>query len=87
MDVRLSVAPSHRRRGVGLTLTRHRLERLRRRRVEEVWFFASAANPVTIDLHERLGFEEFARDFANPGVTFTGGAGILFRKSLQPGSP
>lgn len=78
----LVVSPRLRRRGVGRALTEHRLELLVRLGADEAWYFANALNRVTIDLHERLGFEEVRRDFAIPGVEFSGGHGVLFRRTL-----
>lgn len=67
-----------RRRGVGRALTRVRLEFLRPR-AQEVFFVVNARNRASIDLHAAFGFEELTRDFEAPGVSFTGGVGILFR--------
>ena len=75
------VDPVHRRRGLGHALTQARMDRIAQRS-ERVYYFASAQNRPTIDLHERLGFVEVTRDFSFPGVTFTGGVGILFRAEL-----
>ena len=74
----LVVEPACRRCGLGHALTRRRLEWLAGR-TREVYYFASARNGATIDLHRRLGFVEVTRDFHFPGVEFTGGVGILFR--------
>ncbi|MEA2711650.1 MAG: L-amino acid N-acyltransferase [Phycisphaerales bacterium] len=69
----------YRRRGVGLALTRSRLEWLATR-TDHAWYFANAGNRATIDLHARLGFREVTRDFHFPGVTFSGGGvGVLYR--------
>ena len=78
----LIVAPQHRRAGIGLALTQHRMEQLSLR-TRSVSCFASALNQATIDLHAKLGFVELTRRFIFPGVTFTGGAGILFRADLR----
>lgn len=77
----LVVSPEHRRRGIGRALTVARLE-LIAERAGEAFYFANARNRATIDLHAALGFRELTRDFAVPGVTFQGGAGILFRIAL-----
>ncbi|WP_245544738.1 GNAT family N-acetyltransferase [Mobilicoccus pelagius] len=73
------VDPPFRRRGVGERLTRTRLDELRRRGVPDVRYFANARNLASLRLHERLGFREVTRDFSVPGVTFTGGVGVLCR--------
>ena len=74
------VDPEHRRRGVGAALTRARLQWIGRR-AGAAYYFASAKNRATHDLHAPFGFEEVTRNFSVPGVTFTGG-GILFRVAL-----
>jgi ribosomal protein S18 acetylase RimI-like enzyme len=82
----LVVDPRFRRRGIGLMLTRERLEWLSRR-TNVVFYFANARNRATIDLHRRLGFTELTRDFSVPGVSFQGGVGVLFRLRLGPQPP
>jgi hypothetical protein len=42
-----------------------------------VWYFASADNPASLDLHRDLGFREHTREFTFPGVSFAGGGGVL----------
>ncbi|MDB5098722.1 MAG: hypothetical protein JWM80_3143 [Cyanobacteria bacterium RYN_339] len=74
----LIVAPGFRRLGVGHLLTVRRLAQVRPMS-PEVYYFANARNLASIDLHTRFGFQEVTRDFVFPGVTFTGGVGILFR--------
>ena len=82
------VAPVYRRRGIGRELTRWRLAWLRERGVTEAWFVVNADNRASIDLHAALGFRELTRDFAQPGVNFSGrGEGILFRLDLAPDGP
>ncbi|MFT3886632.1 MAG: GNAT family N-acetyltransferase [Arachnia sp.] len=76
------VAPTYRRRGVALALTRHRLDWLRGR-ATSVYSFANAANLASIALHERAGFREVSREFTVPGVSFAGGVGVLFRAEIQ----
>jgi ribosomal protein S18 acetylase RimI-like enzyme len=68
------VAPAMRRRGIAASLTRARLERLKR----PVYYFANELNRASIDLHAPFGFRELTRDFWHPDAKFTGGAGILF---------
>lgn len=70
-----------RRRGVGLELTRRRLDWIRDR-ANEAFYFANARNRPSIDLHARLGFVEVTREFTFPGASFEGGVGILFRTDL-----
>jgi ribosomal protein S18 acetylase RimI-like enzyme len=74
----LLVDPPFRRRGIGERLTRARLDWLRAR-APRCFYYASALNRASIDLHQRLGFEELTRDFWAPDTTFTGGVGVLFR--------
>jgi ribosomal protein S18 acetylase RimI-like enzyme len=77
----LLVAPAYRRRGIGEQLTRARMA-WTATRATEIWFFANAANRASLLLHQRLGFREVTRDFTYPGVTFTGGVGVLCRAPL-----
>jgi ribosomal protein S18 acetylase RimI-like enzyme len=70
------VDPLVRRRGVGKRLTQARLEWLAGR-TDRVWYFATALNHCSLDLHTALGFREVTRDFSIPGVIFSGGEGIL----------
>jgi ribosomal protein S18 acetylase RimI-like enzyme len=79
----LVVDPAHRRQGVGGALTAERLAWARERGGREVWYFTNAANTASQQLHERFGFEEVTRDFVFPGVSFTGGIGILYRAALR----
>lgn len=79
------VAPGHRRRGVGAALTRARLDWIAER-APCAWYFASARNLVTLALHANFGFTEVTRDVWFPGVSFTGGVGILFRAGLGEGN-
>lgn len=77
----LLVAPDARRRGVGDSITRERLGRLAAV-THEVFFFTNMRNVVSIALHERLGFHFQTEQFRISGVTFSGGRGGLYRKSL-----
>jgi hypothetical protein len=56
-------------------------------RATEIWFFANAANRASLLLHHGLGFREVTRDFTYPGVTFTGGTGVLCRAWLTANPP
>jgi ribosomal protein S18 acetylase RimI-like enzyme len=78
----LIVSAAHRRRGIGALLTQRRLLWIAVR-ADEAFYFANARNRVSHDLHARFGFAELSRDFVYPGVTFTGGAGILYRAVLS----
>ena len=72
----LVVDPLHRRGGIGRRLTQARLQWLDGR-TNKVWYFASAMNRASLELHRKLGFHEVTRDFVIPGVAFSGGVGIL----------
>lgn len=78
----LLVASEYRRRGIGERLTRARMA-WTATRATEIWFFAHANNRASLLLHHRLGFREVTRDFTYPGVTFTGGVGVLCRAWLR----
>jgi len=71
------VHPAHRRRGIGRALTLARAQWTAQRR-ERAFFVVNAANHASMDLHRELGFREVSRDFDFPGITFTGGEGVLF---------
>ncbi|MEU0934070.1 GNAT family N-acetyltransferase [Embleya sp. NPDC005971] len=70
------VAPTARRNGLGLRLTRARLAWIAER-AESAWYFTNARNTASLHLHEALGFHEETREFTIPGVDFTGGEGVL----------
>ncbi len=74
------IALPFRRLGAGRALTAARLEWLRER-ADTAWYFASSANPASIDLHAPFGFALAARDVVIPGVSFTG-AGLLYSVEL-----
>ena len=73
---------SVRRRGVGMALTRARLDWIRER-VNEAFYFTNKHNLASIELHRQLGFEEVFRDVWVPGCEFTEGEGILFRLAFR----
>jgi ribosomal protein S18 acetylase RimI-like enzyme len=75
------VAPRARRRGIGRRLTQERLRWLAER-TGEAFYIVTALNRPSIDLHTPFGFVEVTRDFHMPGVSFTGGVGILSRVDL-----
>ncbi|MEQ8223621.1 MAG: GNAT family N-acetyltransferase [Candidatus Eremiobacterota bacterium] len=79
------VSPEFRFCGVGSELTVFRLDFIAKY-ADEAYYFCNAKNLVSIDLHKKFGFVEITRDFTFPGVTFTGGVGILFRVSLPSGN-
>jgi hypothetical protein len=54
-------------------------------RASEAWYFTDVRNPVSIQLHERAGFETVTDDFWFPTVTDGGGSHLLGRVTLQPG--
>lgn len=76
------VSPKFRRRKVGHQLTHARLQWIARR-ASKAYYFASAQNRVTIELHRQFGFVEVTRDFSFPKATFSGGEGILFEIELS----
>jgi ribosomal protein S18 acetylase RimI-like enzyme len=78
------VCPEYRRHGIGAKLTRARLTWIAQRQ-SKAFYFASALNLATIDLHKAFGFRELTRDFYYPRVSFEGGVGILFVCEPIPG--
>lgn len=74
----VTVVPAHRRVGLGRELTVARLGWIHDR-AEKAWYFASADNASSINLHTEFGFEEVRRAPVIHGVTFDSGEGILFR--------
>ncbi|MET7299101.1 N-acetyltransferase [Embleya sp. NPDC005575] len=76
------VAPTARRAGLGLRLARARLAWIAER-ADFAWYFTNARNTASLRLHESLGFHEESHDFAVPGVTFTGGRGVLAHLALD----
>lgn len=75
------VDSSFRRMGVAHAITRLRMDWIRTH-ADEAFYFANASNSLTIDLHHRFGFREVLRASEISGVTFDGGAGILYRASI-----
>jgi len=72
------VGPQWRRGGIGTLLTTHRIEAARAAGADTVYYFANSQNEASIAMHLGFGFHELQRPFAFPGVTFTGGVGVLF---------
>lgn len=75
------VAPARRRCGIGARLTQDRLAWIAARS-REAYYFVNSSNRASIDLHAPFGFREIERDLKGPGLTFTGGIGLLFRVVL-----
>ena len=63
------LAPHFQRRGIGTTLYRELIERLRAQGVHQVIGGAALPNPGSVALHERLGFRKVAH-FAKVGRKF-----------------
>jgi ribosomal protein S18 acetylase RimI-like enzyme len=77
----LIIAPDWRRHGVGELLTVDRM-RWTATRADHIYYFAYVANSPTLDLHERLGFQEVTRDFTFPNAPMKPGCGVLLRAPL-----
>ena len=75
------VAPAHRRLGIGRALVRTRLDWLATR-TDTCFYCTNALNEVSQRLHEGFGFEEVKRGIVQPGMTFLGGVGVLYRCRL-----
>jgi GNAT superfamily N-acetyltransferase len=82
--VGLVVDPSWRRRGVASAIISARLAWVAQRSCE-AWYFADVRNRVSIQLHERAGFETVTDDFWFPTVPDGGGSHLLGRVTLPPG--
>jgi GNAT superfamily N-acetyltransferase len=80
----LVVDPSWRRRGVASAIISARLTWVAQR-ASEAWYFADVRNQVSIQLHQRAGFETVTEDFWFPTVTDGGGSHLLGRVTLPPG--
>lgn len=72
----LVVSKDFRGRGVGLALTRARIQSVSGG--EKIYYFANAKNRVSIALHEQLGFEKIKDLPRFDKVEFEGGRGCLF---------
>lgn len=73
------VSPGYRRRGIGLELTKARIEWLSGK-TNRVYHFANSENLVSIELHANLGFKEIARNIWAPGLS---GEGVHVLYSLN----
>ncbi|MFJ9691599.1 GNAT family N-acetyltransferase [Kitasatospora sp. NPDC101183] len=84
----VTVDPAWRRRGLGASLTRWRMEWVWGRG-EAVWCFVSAGNRASLDLHRELGFERVRSGPAFQGVGFAAGTGWLLRadRGADEGAP
>jgi GNAT superfamily N-acetyltransferase len=72
------VGPQWRRRGIGTSLSTHRIEAAWTAGADTVYYFANSRNEASISMHVGFGFRELQRPFALPGVTFADGVGVLF---------
>lgn len=78
----LVVDRAHRRQGLGAALTTFRLDWLAGR-TTQVWYFADVGNPVSIALHESVGFGSVTKDFWFPGFTADDEQHVLCRLDLR----
>jgi hypothetical protein len=69
--------------GAASAIISARLARVAQRSCK-VWYFADVRNRVSIELHERAGFETVTDDFWFPTVTDGGGSHLLGRVTLPP---
>ncbi len=76
------VLPKYRGCGIGTRLTLDRLDSIRRF-ADEAYYFSNAANSVSIELHEKLGFQLLQDHFEFPAVTFSDSFGQLYRIDLK----
>ena len=74
----LTVAPEHRRLGLGALLTDARMKWIWQHG-HDAWYYTNEQNTASRALHERWGFEEVARAEELHGTSFDGGVGILYR--------
>jgi aminoglycoside 6'-N-acetyltransferase I len=77
----VTVAPEHRRLGVGHALIDTRIEWIRHR-ADSVMFFTNARNTASVAAHDPWPFQEVSRGDEFRGVRFDGGFGLLFRAPL-----
>ena len=77
----ITVAPAHRRTGVGSALTAARLH-WAEQHTSDAYYFTNAGNTASIALHESWNFREIARGAEFRGVGFTNGVGVLFAAEL-----
>lgn len=77
----ITVAPAHRRTGVGSALTAARLHWIEQDN-SAAYYFTNVGNTASIALHESWTFREIARGAEFRGVGFTNGVGVLFAAEL-----
>jgi ribosomal protein S18 acetylase RimI-like enzyme len=75
------VSPGYRRLGIGLELTKARIDWLFRK-TDTVYYFANSKNKVSIELHTKLGFKENARNIWAPGLSGDGVHILYFLTNL-----
>jgi GNAT superfamily N-acetyltransferase len=78
----ITVAPEHRRLGVGQALIGARIQWIRHR-ADNVTFFVNATNTASLAAHRRWSFQEISRGNEFRGVQFDGGVGLLFHAQLN----
>ncbi len=78
----ITVREDSRRRGIGRELTRRRLEWLRKRGIEQAWYFTDFDNERSIRLHEEFGFEPVRKDVIFPGMRLDSQPMVLFGLTL-----
>ncbi len=78
----ISVAPEHRRQGIGQALIGARIEWIRHR-AEDVMFFVNAINSGSLAAHQCWPFQEISRGTQFRGIQFVGGLGLLFHAQLN----
>jgi ribosomal protein S18 acetylase RimI-like enzyme len=74
----VSVHPDYRRRGIGLALTRTRVDSIWARS-DTAYYFTDDDNTASIRMHARFGFTEIARLPSILGARATGESLVLFR--------
>jgi len=82
----VTVARQWRRRGLGRSLTRWRMDWAWERDTY-VWCFVSTANRASIDLHRVLGFSVVRSGSSFQGISFDAGTGVLMSAHRSPRSP
>lgn len=78
----ITVAPEHRRQGIGQALIGARIEWIRHRAVD-VMFFVNATNTGSLAAHQRWPFQEISRGNELRGIQFVGGLALLFHAQLN----
>jgi aminoglycoside 6'-N-acetyltransferase I len=78
----ITVAPQHRRLGIGQALIGTRIEWIRDR-AKDVTFFVNATNAGSLAAHQSWPFQEISRGNEFRGIQFVGGLGLLFHAQLN----